>query len=580
MENKELTVNGIKQQSELTTELLKLFLKTYSRREFLDASLKKIVEWTGITCAGIRVLDTQGNIPYEVYRGFAPEFIRKEHWLSIGKDNCICIRIIKGQPEAPDLSNLTPSGSFCCNNLNQKIETLTEREKKYFRGTCLGQGYASLAVIPIRYGENILGALHLADPQPDKINPSAFKFLEETIASIIGEGLYRFTVESNLQQNLDTQSALISLLKYSLEDLSTESVLDLTLDIIQDAQIIQPEYKSAIYLTGEKPGWLTLKAARNFDAVDLAHCLQIALDNNCCAAAIREQKLQYAKHNPDDKEDLCCSNAASHYSVPIVFQKTVLGVIFILHAAGHRRNAEEEQFLSAVSDTLAGIIRRQRSEEMLRSLSLKMVRVQEEERRSVAMELHDQVGQMLTGLKLMIGQALRANQSEPSETLSEAQDTVTELIIKIREMSLNLRPSMLDDLGLLPTLIWHFQRVKTQSDLSIDFRHRGLERDFQKDIKIAAYRIIQEAITNILRYAGVKEALIGVWAESERLLIRVEDKGLGFKPDEVIGGSTFGLQGMRERAVLLGGSLTIDSTPGQGTVVMAELPLNEKTASA
>jgi signal transduction histidine kinase len=129
-------------------------------------------------------------------------------------------------------------------------------------------------------------------------------------------------------------------------------------------------------------------------------------------------------------------------------------------------------------------------------------------------------------------------------------------------------------LGLLPALIWHFQRCKTQSDLNVDFRHSGLEINFNKDVAIAAYRIVQEALTNVMRYAAVKDVLVEVWVDMDWLHIRIEDKGKGFDSRQIEPGSSLGLQGMKERALLLGGNLTVDSSPGQGTVVFAQLPLN------
>jgi signal transduction histidine kinase len=263
--------------------------------------------------------------------------------------------------------------------------------------------------------------------------------------------------------------------------------------------------------------------------------------------------------------------------VPIQYNKVLVGVINIYLEDWHRYDPREEEILSSFAITLAGIIWRKRSEDKLRTLSRRLVSVQEEERRSIALELHDQIGQMLTGLKLMINQVARAPAKAQTPILLDAQSVLGDLIGKVREMSLNLRPSMLDDLGLLPTLIWHFQQCKASSNLEVDFRHSGLERQFSKDTAIAAYRIIQEALTNIMRYAGVDRVMVQITADDNFLYIRIEDKGKGFKPTEVSISNSVGLQGMRERAMLLGGGLTIDSRPGEGTTITAELPLSENS---
>jgi hypothetical protein len=103
-------------QAALITELLKLFLQTHSMKEFLEECLQRIKLWADISCAGIRVLDAQNNIPYQAYNGFSAEFVESEKWLSTANDNCACIRVVQGKLEPQDISQLTAGGSFCCND--------------------------------------------------------------------------------------------------------------------------------------------------------------------------------------------------------------------------------------------------------------------------------------------------------------------------------------------------------------------------------------------------------------------------------------------------------------------------------
>jgi signal transduction histidine kinase len=154
---------------------------------------------------------------------------------------------------------------------------------------------------------------------------------------------------------------------------------------------------------------------------------------------------------------------------------------------------------------------------------------------------------------------------------------VNELMALVRDMSLDLRPAMLDDLGLLPTLLWHFDRYTTQTDVHVTFKHARLEgRRFRPEVETAAYRIVQEALTNVARHAGVSEVWVRLWADQETLGVQIEDRGTGFEPEAALtAGATTGLAGMRERAVLLGGQLTVESAPGAGTCVTAELPLGD-----
>lgn len=212
--------------------------------------------------------------------------------------------------------------------------------------------------------------------------------------------------------------------------------------------------------------------------------------------------------------------------------------------------------------------------ERLQSLSRQLLEVQETERRRIAHELHDEVSQILTGLKLTLETIRRLPPDMGRVRLGEAQELVNELMARMRNMSLDLRPSMLDDAGLVPTLLWHFERYTDQTGVAVNFEHNEPERSCPPEVETATYRIVQEALTNVARHAGVSEATVCLLADQEMLSLRIEDCGAGFDPDAVLAtGGTFGLVGMRERAVLLGGQLVVESAPGTGTRLMAELPL-------
>ena len=153
---------------------------------------------------------------------------------------------------------------------------------------------------------------------------------------------------------------------------------------------------------------------------------------------------------------------------------------------------------------------------------------------------------------------------------------MTELIQQVREISLKLRPSMLDDLGLLPTLLWHIERYTNQTRIKVNFDHDGLERNFSQEINTTVYRIIQEALTNVARYARVNEVAVQIQADDTSISLKIEDQGCGFEVNQLTAQVSTGFSGMRERAQLLGGNLTIQSHPGQGTCIMAKIPLTSQ----
>jgi PAS domain S-box-containing protein len=218
---------------------------------------------------------------------------------------------------------------------------------------------------------------------------------------------------------------------------------------------------------------------------------------------------------------------------------------------------------------------RKQAEEQLRSLSRLLTTAQEKERRKIARELHDEVGQSLTALKLYLDKAALEQSRAYGSELADARRTLGALMVQVRSMSLELRPTMLDDLGLLPTLLWHFKRYTAQTNVQVHFRHRGLRRDLPQDTITAAYRIVQEALTNVARHAQASKVQVSVRAEGDALVVEVEDQGVGFDLDRV-GAASMGLGGMRERAISLDGKLLVQSKPGEGTCVIAELPLPER----
>jgi PAS domain S-box-containing protein len=214
----------------------------------------------------------------------------------------------------------------------------------------------------------------------------------------------------------------------------------------------------------------------------------------------------------------------------------------------------------------------------MKILSRRLIEVQEAERRSLALELHDQIGQILTGLKLTLEMAARLPEDEARASIMQAQTLVNELMARARKLSLDLRPATLDHLGLLSALLWHIKQYSAQTQVNVRFKHNGLEgRRFPTEIETAAYRIVQEALTNVARHSEAYEATVRVWADRDSLTIQIEDQGKGFDMETALAtDATCGLAGMRERAHLLGGHFTIESRRGAGTRLTAEFTIKDE----
>ena len=212
----------------------------------------------------------------------------------------------------------------------------------------------------------------------------------------------------------------------------------------------------------------------------------------------------------------------------------------------------------------------------MQAFSVRLVQAQEAERRALAHELHDEIGQQLTGLNLVLEASTSETPDQIRARLRSAQQVVIELTGQVRQLSLDLRPSMLDDLGLQPTLQWFMRRYSEQTGIDVDFKHRGLNGQISPHVTIVVYRLVQEGLTNVARHARAAAVTVQVWLSQGQLAIVIEDEGCGFDPATALHAQrSVGLAGMRERVALLGGQLSIDSAPGEGTRLFVTLPLDD-----
>jgi PAS domain S-box-containing protein len=219
-----------------------------------------------------------------------------------------------------------------------------------------------------------------------------------------------------------------------------------------------------------------------------------------------------------------------------------------------------------------------RTRETLHMLSRRLLEAQEDERRRIARELHDDIGQMLTGLKLDL---YRLRQFTPiqagADLIDRTCDDIDRAIHAIRTLSLDLRPSQLDTLGLEAALQWHVERARTAAEIPIEFVSDLEQERLPPATEIAAFRIVQEALTNVIRHARARHVTIEIRRAPQHLGLLIEDDGCGFDPEAATSRTTrndrLGLAGIQERAGLAGGEVTIWSEPGAGTTIRARLPL-------
>jgi PAS domain S-box-containing protein len=220
----------------------------------------------------------------------------------------------------------------------------------------------------------------------------------------------------------------------------------------------------------------------------------------------------------------------------------------------------------------------QRANDRLRILSRQLFHLQEEERRHLARELHDEIGQNLTAAKINLEIIAPGMPAKLAGRVEDSVQLLDRLLAQIRQLSLSLRPPLLDEFGLPTALRSLLEQQAQRAGLRTQFRAREPFTKLSPDIQTAGFRIVQEAITNVLRHAKARMVGVHLEIEGDNLRMKIVDDGIGFEPAEVDRqaheGVGLGLMGMRERAAVVGGQVQITSSPEKGTSVEVSLPLN------
>lgn len=241
----------------------------------------------------------------------------------------------------------------------------------------------------------------------------------------------------------------------------------------------------------------------------------------------------------------------------------------------------------AVVGNFIDITREKQAESEIRQLSRRLIRVIEEERRALAADLHDEFGQVLTSLQLDVEELLDAyapDRQEPRDICRNVVGQIQKLAEKIRDTTSRLRPEMLDHLGLIPTLQWFIGNYRRRRpELDIAFQCAGFKRRLGPDVELALYRVCQEAMRNIEKYAQAKRVTIQLTHSHPQVIFIVKDDGVGFDagaiglPDDA-GRIGIGLLSMKERMASLGGTIAIRSAPGRGATIRVEAPVNRQAS--
>ncbi|MEN6307609.1 MAG: PAS domain S-box protein [Anaerohalosphaeraceae bacterium] len=652
--------------------LLELFAKKTLRKEYLDAVVKVIRDWSHCQCIGIRLINSDGCIPYESCVGFSDEFLALENMISLHKETCACVRVIAEMPDPQELPVITSKGSFRCANTLEFIRDLPEKDKARYRGQCPRCGFASVAVIPIRYREKVLGAIHLTDKQVNKISPEAVEFLEN-MAMLIGEALFRFETEislrlsesrlleaqqvahlGNWELELDTNSLWWSDEVYRIFGLAPQQVMptyDMFLSYVHpedrnevistieramseevqysiDHRVVRPdgfervvhEQAEIVYDATRKPTRMVgivhditdrvraeeavrqseqrfrLMAQASKDVFwmstpGVGQMLYISpayetLWGRTRKSLYRDPKTFLEAVHPEDRGKLI-AGIQGHAEGRWDFEYRVLqadGSIRWVHDIGYPVRDERGE-LTLMAGMVRDITDRKKAEEdilaqqkELRSLTMQLQLAEERERRRIAQDIHDSIGQILS----FSGNELKLLQRSVPEGIAESLRVITEqldiAVEQARSLSFNLSPSLLYDLGLEVAIEDLADRISRERKMKCSFKNCSLEKPLTEDVKVLLYRGARELLINASKHAQATMVKISCVRSGSDIVIEVQDDGRGFDvstlKDKTKTVRGFGLRNLHERLQYIGGSMKIESNAGAGTKVILTAPLN------
>jgi PAS domain S-box-containing protein len=253
--------------------------------------------------------------------------------------------------------------------------------------------------------------------------------------------------------------------------------------------------------------------------------------------------------------------------------------------------AEERNLINSLADSLSSYLNRKQTEaalrgahERLQALSQQLMQVQEQERRQLARDLHDEIGQALTAVKMNLQTLQRCGDvSGITPSLGDSLNIIDRMLQHVRDLSLDLRPSLLDDLGLVSAVRWYVARQAERAGWTADVVADDSLLCLPAETAVPCYRVVQEALTNVMRHAQASRVNVSLRQHDRELEILVHDDGVGFNVQEALAhaaqGQSLGLLGMEERIRFLDGHVTIDSRPGYGTEVRARIPLRPAMAA-
>ena len=383
-----------------------------------------------------------------------------------------------------------------------------------------------------------------------------------------------------LSRNLEHHSALCGLLQVLQNCQNSPQVLDALIDHVISLSWLGTTATAVGFLVREQR--LEMAAQRNLNPMQQVRCRYLAM-SECLCGKVAKTGSHIVCSSSEKDHSIQYDGMAEHWHavMPISHEGRVLGILTLYLNNPKEPDSFQINFLktatAAAGATLSVQLARENARRMREKFRIKMIAYQEDERKRIAEELHDQVCQSLSALLLEIQGHISQDESL-KEVAQGCEARIRGIIDEVRQMAVRLRPAILDDYGLEQALRRHAQELSSlHPELSIDFQYAAPRQSgrLPAAIELGLYRIATESLNNIVSHAAASRASIVVLCQQAKTLLLIEDNGCGFdypaKRKELE--SCLGLLDMEERSALMGGTLTVVSQEGEGTVVRVEVPI-------